>query len=222
MIPGMPPSRFHVEAGVPYFDASEDGTPRQHRLVEFQPGLFLADTGETLDLRGPTPRWRGLRLNPITNGPLTGQWALLALVVAVATGWLLTACLSVVRHLGSRNPASTPATRRDPCRGRRLTTTVGFLGALTAIATATGIWVVPGIVDVGFLGGLPFPLDVRLLLHLPLAASMLAGILVALLAAGALRHWWSRPVRIQDAALALALTAFATQLTFWHLVGLQV
>ena len=106
--------------------------------------------------------------------------------------------------------------------GRRATTTVAVLGALTAIITAIGIWVVPGIVDVGFLGWLPFPLPVRLLLHLPLAAAVFAGLLVALLTAGALRQWWSRPIRPHDAALALALTAFATQLTFWHLVGLPV
>ena len=27
MNPDYPPSRFHVESGVPYFDAAEDGTP---------------------------------------------------------------------------------------------------------------------------------------------------------------------------------------------------
>lgn len=48
---------------------------------EFQPGLFLTENGETLDLAGPSPRWRGMNLNPVTNGPLAAQWALLALVV---------------------------------------------------------------------------------------------------------------------------------------------
>ena len=224
MIPDMPPSRFHVEAGVPYFDASEDGTPVQHRLLEYQPGLFLADNGETLDLRGPAPHWRGLRLNPVTNGPLAGQWALLALVVAVATVWLLTACFTVVQDRRNRaHPSwSTSAARPSGREGRRATNAIAAIGALTAISTAAGIWVVPGIVDVGFLGGLPFPLATRLLLHLPLAASLFAGILVALLAAGALRQWWSHPIRPHDAALAIALTAFAVQLAAWHLVGLPL
>jgi hypothetical protein len=38
---------------VPYFDASEDGTPVRQLLTEVRPGLFLAENGETLDLRGP-------------------------------------------------------------------------------------------------------------------------------------------------------------------------
>jgi hypothetical protein len=54
MDPASPPSRFHVDSGVPYFDAREDGTPVRHRLYEFQPGLFLAGNGETLDVRGPS------------------------------------------------------------------------------------------------------------------------------------------------------------------------
>ena len=61
-----------------------------------------------------------------------------------------------------------------------------------------------------------------LLLHLPLAAAVLAAALVALLATGALRQWWSQPIRLPDAALRLALTAFATQLAVWRLVGLPV
>src|SRR5581483_11353571 len=89
MNPASPPSRFHVESGVPYFEAAEDGTPVRHRLAEFQPGLFLADNGETLDLRGPARSWRGMDLNPVPNGPVTWQWMLLAAVVIVAAGWFL-------------------------------------------------------------------------------------------------------------------------------------
>jgi len=32
-------------------------------------------------------------------------------------------------------------------------------------------------------------------------------------------HWWIRWIRPRDAALAIALTARAAQLGFWHLVG---
>lgn len=222
MNPAAPPSRFHVEAGVPFFDASEDGAPLRHRLVEHQPGVFLAENGETLDLRGPTPYWRGLRLNPVTNGPLVAQWWLLALVVAVAAAWLVTGCVTGCRRL-RRHDADVSRSARQPAGrpARRATAAVATLGALTAIGTATGIRALPGLVDVGYLGWMPFPLPLRLLLHLPLATCLLAGILVALLATGALRQWWSRPIRRRDAALALALTAFATQLTLWHLVGLQ-
>ena len=36
--------------------------------------------GETLDLRGPTPVWRGLHLRAVTDGPLPVQWVLLGAV----------------------------------------------------------------------------------------------------------------------------------------------
>ena len=74
---------------MPFFDASEDDPMVRLQLTEFQPGLFLADNGETLDLRGPSPQWRGMDLNPVNNGPLAWQWALLAVVAVVAAWWLI-------------------------------------------------------------------------------------------------------------------------------------
>lgn len=123
MSPTDPPSRFHVESGIPYFDAAEDGTPVRHRLSEFAPGPFLADNGETLDLRGPARRWRGLDLNPVTNGPLVWQWALLAVVVAVAVGWLAVGSVASVRR--RRGTGRAPTVGAPPGRriGRRLTAT---------------------------------------------------------------------------------------------------
>ena len=46
-------------------------SPVRHRLAEVEPGLFLADNGETLDLRGPVPTWRNLRLVRVSGGPST-------------------------------------------------------------------------------------------------------------------------------------------------------
>ena len=176
MNPDYPPSRFHVESGVPYFDAAEDGTPVRHRLTEFQPGLFLADNGETLDLRGPSPRWRGVDLNPVTNGPLAWQWALLAVVVVVAAGWLVAG----LRRVGTPTPRSWPVVdgrcaAAGGRTGRRLTTTVAAAGALAALVTVAAIRAMPGLVDVGFLGWMAFPLPVRLAFHLPLAVTLLAA-----------------------------------------------
>jgi len=219
MNPAKPPSRFHVESGVPYFDSAEDGTPVRHRLSEFAPGLFLADNGQTLDLRGPSRRWRGLDLDPVTNGPLTWQWALLAVVVVVAAGWLVAGGAAVVRR---RRAAGRPPTVGTPAGGRigrRLTTVVAAVGALATLVTVAMIRVMPGLVDVGFLGRMAFPLPVRLAFHLPLAVALLAGGLGALLAAGVLRHWWTRRIRPRDATLAVALTALAAQLASWHLVA---
>lgn len=219
MSPDYPPSRFYVESGVPYFDSSEDGTAVRHRLTEFRPGLFLAENGETLDLRAPSPRWRGLDLNPVTDGPLTGQWALLVGVVVVAAGWLLADCVGWLRR---RRAARRPSTADVPPAGRagrRVTVLVAAVGAIAALASVAAIRQVPGLVDVGFLGSLATALPLRLAFHLPLLLALLAAGLVALLVAGALGRWWTTRVRPRDAALAVALAALTVQLATWHLVG---
>jgi len=215
MSPSKPPSRFHVELGVPYFDAAEDGTLVRHRLTEFRPGLFLADNGETLDLSGSPARWRGLDLNPVTNGPRPLQWTLLAVVAAVAGGWLLAAGARAVRRRARVRPAASVGDRL----GRRTAVVVAAAGALAALATAAAIGRLPGLVDVGFLGWMAWPLPLRLAFRLPLAVAVLATSLAALLAAGALRRWWVPRVRPLDAALAVALIAFAAQLASWQLIA---
>jgi CubicO group peptidase (beta-lactamase class C family) len=221
MSPTAPPSRFFVEAGVPTFDAGEDGTPVRHRLTEVAPGLFLADNGETLDLRSPTLSWRGIDLNPVTNGPLGWQWALLALVAVIAAGWLVAGCVAVARRHLPGSPASRPAVPGG--RGwRRATSIVAASSALAALVAVAAIRMVPGLVDVGFLGGLPFQFPIRLAFELPLALTLLTLALVVLLVAGALRHWWTRRVRSRDVALAAAVSALAAQLAAWNLVGLAL
>lgn len=220
MSPDHPPSRFYVESGVAYFDASEDGTPVRHRLSEFQPGVFLAENGETLDLRGPSPRWRGMDLNPVSNGPLAAQWALVAFVVIVATGWLVAGiAASVRRRRRGTGRSSTPGPPAAGRTGRRLTAAVAAVGALAALVTVALIRALPGLVDVGFLGRMAFPLPVRIAFHLPLAVALLAASLAALLVAGFLRHWWTPRIKTRDVALAFALTALAAQLASWHLVA---
>ena len=111
-----PPSRFLVAAGVPYFDAAEDGTGVRHQLTEFQPGLFLSTDGQTLDLRGPHLSWRGIDLTRVTGGPLAWQWALLALVGMITVWWFVGAALGIVRRLGHRRSsgAAGEARRSSP------------------------------------------------------------------------------------------------------------
>ena len=185
MNPDCPPSRFHVESGVPYFDAAEDGTPVRHRLTEFRPGLFLADNGETLDLRGPSPRWRGHRPQPGHQ-----RSARLAVGAArrrdgrrgrVAPGRLRRRRYADAAHAGRSSTVGAPPGGRI---GRRLTAAVAAVGALAALVTVAVIRAMPGLVDVGFLGWMAFPLPVRLALHLPLAVALLAAGLAALLVAG--------------------------------------
>jgi CubicO group peptidase (beta-lactamase class C family) len=219
MSPTKAPSRFYVESGVPYFDAAEDETPVRLRLSEVEPGLFLAENGETLDLRGPSLRWRGLDLHAVTNGPLAWQWAMLAAVVVVAVGWLVVGSVASVRRRLGRARGSTVGTPPGGRVGRRLTATVGIVGSVAALISVGAIRAIPGLVDVGFLGSMAFPFAVRLVLHLPLAVVLLVAGLAALLITGAARRWWTPRIRPRDAALAVVLTAFAAQLTAWHLVA---
>jgi len=72
---------------------------------------------------------------------------------------------------------------------------------------------------VGFLGWMEWPTLLRVALHLPLAVASLAAGFAVLLGAGVLRHWWTRWIRPQDAALELALASLTIQLGAWHLVG---
>lgn len=223
MDPTKPASRFHVDAGLPYFDAAEDGTLVRHRLTEFQPGLFLSDDGETLDLHGPSLYWRGMHLNPVTGGPLPAQWALLAAVALVAAWWLVGTTVTFVhgRRRGAGRLAGGAGTGESGHghAWRALTVAVASSGVAAALATIAAVLLVPGLVDVRFLGGMAFPLGIRLPLHLPLAVAVLAAGLGAPLVAGAARRWWTPRIKARDAALAVALTALATQLALWHLIG---
>jgi CubicO group peptidase (beta-lactamase class C family) len=223
MDPGNPTSRFHVESGVPYFDAAEDGIPLRHRLTEFQPGLFLAEDGETLDLREPSLYWRGVHLTRVTGGPLPAQWALLGAVGLVAGSWVVGTTVAFVRR--RRRMAARPAVEistADSMRGRvgrPMTVAVASFGAVAALATIAAVLLEPGLVDVGFLGRLAWPVGVRLAFHVPLAVVLLSAVLGTLLVAGATGRWWTRRLRPLDVSLAVALVALATQLVLWHLVA---
>ena len=94
----------------------------RHRLAEIEPGLFLADDGETLDLRGPVPTWRNFRLVRVSDGPSPWQWAILGAAALVALTWLGGALARTVR----RSPASRTATSR-------------WRGVAAAVAAATAL-----------------------------------------------------------------------------------
>ena len=223
MDPNAPPSRFQVESGVPYFDAAEDGETTRHRLTEFRPGLFLSENGETLDLRGPSLSWRGVDLNRVNGGPLPAQWALLAAVALVAASWLAgTAVAHIHRRRVGRRSTSRVGAGEPTAHGhawRMLTVAVATFAATAALVTITAILLMPGLVDVGFLGRIAWPIPFRLALHLPLGVAMLTAGLAALLALGATRHWWTPRLSALDVSLAVALTTLATQLALWHLVA---
>jgi CubicO group peptidase (beta-lactamase class C family) len=224
MDPSAPTSRFQVESGVPYFDAAEDGARVRRRLTEFRPGLFLSEGGETLDLRGPSLYWRGIDLNQVNGGPLLAQWGILVAVALVAASWLTGAAVAPVHRRRHVAGGSTPnvTTGRPSAHGhgwRVLTVAVAASGAVAALVVVSAIALVPGLVDVGFLGWMAWPVQLRLALHLPLAVAFLAAGLVTLLLLGAIRRWSTPRIRALDVGLAVALTILATQLALWHLLA---
>jgi CubicO group peptidase (beta-lactamase class C family) len=216
--PATSPARFFVDSGVPFFDADEEQGLVHHRLTEVEPGLFLTEDGQTLDVRGPTPTWRNLDLVRISGGPAPWQWALLGATVCSAIWWLIAALVS--RTQRRRRPAEPPeGSAMGHQRWRRLTDLAALLTATFAIGTIALVAVLPGLVDSGFLGWLDFPLAQRLALHLPMAFAIATGCLVALGVVGWTRGWRTRAFPRRDAALVATSVALTVQLFSWNLIG---
>jgi hypothetical protein len=215
--PTVPAARFLVEGGVPYFEANEDGALERHRLVEVEPGVFLAENGETLDLSGSSPTWRSIRLVRLAGGPAPWQWAMLVTAAVLAAAWLIGAA---VRALGAFRSRSSPTQVLAVSRlWPRVSATVALLLALVTVATvALMVWM-PGLVDSGFLGWLHLPPVQRLAMHLPAALTVLGGLTVVLVVAGWLRGWWPKMVRGGYAALAVVAVTLVAQFAAWHLIG---
>jgi CubicO group peptidase (beta-lactamase class C family) len=218
--PTAPPDRFVVKAGIPYFEAKDPETESlvRHRLAEVEPGLFLADNGETLDLRGQVPTWRSFRLVRVSGGPSQWQWAILGAAALLAVTWLVAALARTVRRsAGSRS--SLAGRRTASRRWRRVTAAIAGATALLMLATVALLVWIPGLVDAGFQGWLDLSLAERLAVDLPLAVVVLGASTVALVVWGWIGRWWSSAVRLQYAALAVAAVALGALLAGWHLVG---
>lgn len=217
--PTRPVSRFLIWNGVPYFDTVDHDTANtlvRHRLTEIQPGLFLADNGETLDFRSPQPTWRNLDLLPAQGGPLPWQFGLFGLIVIAAIGWVVG---GVVAALVRRRRRSAPQPQPIGRRWQWLMSAVALLAVLLALATMGCVVALPGLVDSGFLGGLRGPMALRLLFHLPLALTVLACCMVALAAAALARRWGTIEYRLRFVALASAVGLLVGQLAAWRLIG---
>jgi CubicO group peptidase (beta-lactamase class C family) len=217
--PSAPPNRFLVTEGVPYFDSEDDKVVTRHRLTEVQPGLFLADNGETLDFRASQAIWRNLKLIPVTNGPLPWQWLLLALVAVVSVAWFAGGLLAAVRR--RRASARRPRALADAAgrRGRRLMSAIAGLTASASLLTIGIIASTPGLADAGFIGWLGMPTVQRLALHLPAVVAFLALSMIVFGAVGLARRWWTLRSGMGYVALTVAAALLTIQLLAWHLVG---
>lgn len=217
--PFDPPERFLLDHGIPYFetrDVDETDLPVRHRLVEVTTGVFLADNGETLDLSGSVPRWRGFRLDRVAGGPATWQWVVLAAAALTAAAWLVAVAIRTVGRRTSHTSYQRPLWPRGV---RRIPATMASLAATVVLGNAALLIWAPGLVDSGFLGWLEVPLALRLLLHLPLALAVLTGCSVVLTILGWVRHWWTSAALVPYAAVSTAAVAVTAQLIGWQLVG---
>lgn len=213
-----PPDRFVVDAGVPYFETDDNtDAPVRHRLTEVEPGVFLADNGETLDVRARVPTWRSFRLVRVSGGPSTWQWGILGAAALIAVIWLVAAPVRSFRR-GARRSSSRDQ-RAATRRWRRVTALVASATALLTLATVTLLAWLPGLVDTGYVGHLDLSPAEQLAAHLPLAVVVLGATTVALVAWGWIGRWWSSAVRVQYAALAVGTVALNALLTGWHLIG---
>ena len=215
IVPTVSPERFLVENGSAYFETAETGTLVRHRLAEIQPGLFLADNGEVLDLRSTPATWRNLELVPAQNGPLPWQAAILACVGIAALGWLVVTAVLALRRR-AQGSAGGPPVGKGP--GLAVTLTA-CLGSVVILATLGLLLAIPGLVDSGFVGWLHTEPGLRLALHLPAAIAVLAALLGTTVAAAWVRGAWRFDVRIRYTALAGALVGLTVQLAAWRLVG---
>ncbi len=128
--PSAPAARFWMEGGVPYFEANEDGTLERFRLVEVAPGVFLAENGETLDLSGPVPTWRSIRMVRLTGGLAPWQWAILVTAAVLAAAWLIAAAVRALGRSRSRSGA-TPIPAASRLWPRVSATVATFLALVT-------------------------------------------------------------------------------------------
>jgi hypothetical protein len=214
-----PPDRFVVDAGVPYFATNDNADgPVRHRLTEIERGVFLADNGETLDFRGRIATWRNLPLARVSGGPSAWQWGILGAAGLIAVLWLVAAPAQGLRRSSTPRPSSEdlPAA---PRRWRRIAAFVASATALLTLGNLALLAWIPGLVDTGYAGHLDLSPAEQLAVHLPLAMVVMGVSTAALVAAGWARHWWSRAVRLQYAALAVAGIALVPLLAAWHLIG---
>jgi hypothetical protein len=216
--PRAPAARFFIDGGVPFLEVIDDGQLADYRLVEVEPGVFLAENGETLDVSGSIPTWRNIGLVRITGGPAPWQWAILVAAAGLAAAWLIAAAVRALRPSRAADSGDVPVPAGSRLWPRVAATIATLLALVMVAAVALVVWM-PGLVDSGFLGWLHLPLIERLAMHLPQALIVLGVSTLVLMLVGWVRGWWPKLVRGEYAALAVAALVLVALLAVWGLIG---
>jgi len=187
----------------------------RHRLTEVERGLFLAENGEALDMRGQPPTWHKLRARSRRQRPLALAMGgsrfggpRVGLVADGRSGHDDPTAPRICRGKSLEASQVAPALRRR-CDARRNVHARDHRGACGNAGTRRS----------GFLGWLELPIAQRLMLHLPLALTVAAGSLVVLTAFGLIGRWWRRAAALRYVGLAAVSVAVAAQLAAWQLIG---
>jgi CubicO group peptidase (beta-lactamase class C family) len=219
LITMVPPERFLIDGDRAFYESSETGTAVRHPLVEVAPGVFLTDAGETVDFSGAAPTYRSVDLVRVTGGPAPWQWAFLGGAALAAAASLVAGVGSGVLRLVRRGRPGDGGSGGLGVLGGLTVGTLSSVTAVAALASVALIAVMPLSVDSGFLGWLQLPTAERLLLHVPLALTILTIGLAAVAAVGWRRGWWSRSARLRLGALLVASVLLVAQLAAWRLIG---
>jgi hypothetical protein len=199
-----------------YIDTGRD--TGEHKLEEVMPGLFFADNGEALDLRGPTPTWRNIKMVKIEDGPSLWQKAILAGCALIFLSALLAYPVrGLVRRI--RRPA-TARVAAGTGPWARLGSILAVLTSLLGLLSIAMLAAIPLLIYSGFLGWLELPAWQRLLLHAPLALAITVAGLLALNVPAWMNRWWSLGDRVHYSVLTLISVALVVLLHQWHLIGL--
>jgi hypothetical protein len=191
----------------------------ERRLTEVRPGIFLADDGETLDLRASPPTWRSLDLVRVEDAPLPWQWALLGFAAATAIAWLVGGLAGGVRRWRGRPSGGERPESRSGRGWRRAMSAVATVASILVLVAVAVIAALPGVIDGGFVGGLTLPVIPRLAYHVPLAIAVAAVALVGLAVVTWTRHAWRPGSAPRYVALSAGAVLLAGQLAAWRLIG---
>ncbi len=196
-----------------------DGQP----LYETSAGLFFTEEGETLDFRGPSPRWHNLEIDRV----FTPRWQLIlagAGAAAFCMTMLSAPTTAILGRWGKRAVARSTGLSAAGARSAGLSaaaTAAAVLFGLTSAALAVALSKFPYFVGQGMPSWTRgVPLGTGLLTVSPDLALLLAGAMAVCSAISWRRDSWSKPLRIQYSIMTGGAALIVAALAACRLLGI--